>query len=57
MSADQILEDCRRIKAAGTSSKVPVPIVVLEKLCADAKMWAETPAYVRDVVEALRAGK
>jgi hypothetical protein len=57
MSVDQVLEDCRRVKEAGTSSKVPVPIIVLEKLCADAKMWAETPAYVRDVVEALRASK
>jgi hypothetical protein len=57
MIADQILADCRRIKEAGTSSKVPVSIVALEKLCADAKMWAETPAYVRDVVEALRASK
>jgi hypothetical protein len=57
MSVDQVIEDCRRVKAAGTSSKVPVPIVVLEKLCADAKRWAETPAYVRDVVEALRASK
>jgi hypothetical protein len=44
MSVDQVLEDCRRTKEAGTSSKVPVPIIVLEKLCADAKMWAETPA-------------
>lgn len=57
MTADQLLEDYRRIKEAGTSSKVPVPIIVLEKLCADAKAWAETPAYVRDVVEALRASK
>jgi hypothetical protein len=57
MIADQILADCRRVKEAGTSSKVPVSIVALEKLCADAKAWAETPAYVRDVVEALRAAK
>jgi hypothetical protein len=57
MSVDQVLEDCRRVKEAGTSSKVPVHIVTLEKLCADAKRWAETPAYVRDVVEALRASK
>ena len=57
MTADQILEDCRRIKEAGTSSKVPVPIVALEKLCRDALMWQQTPAYIRDVAEAVRDAK
>ena len=57
MTADQILEDCRRIKQAGTSSKVPVPIAVLEQLCADAKRWQATPAYIREVAEAVRAGQ
>jgi hypothetical protein len=55
MTADQILEDCKRIKQAGTSSKVPVPIAVLEQICADAKRWQATPGYIRDVVEAVRA--
>jgi hypothetical protein len=55
MTADQVLEDCRRIKQAGTSSKVPVPISVLEQICADAKRWQATPGYIRDVVEAVRA--
>ena len=57
MTVDQILENCRRIKEAGTSSKVPVPIVDLEKLCRDALMWQQTPEYVRDVAKALRGGK
>lgn len=55
MTAEQVLEDCRRIKEAGTSSKVPVNITVLEKLCRDALNWQQTPAYVKDVVEAVRA--
>ena len=55
MSVDQVIEDCRRIKEAGTSSKVPVPIVVLERICADAKAWASAPEYVKDVVRSLEA--
>jgi hypothetical protein len=55
MTADQVLEDCRRVKQAGTSSKVPVPIATLEKLCRDALAWQATPAYIREVAEAVRA--
>jgi hypothetical protein len=54
MSVEQVLEDCRRIKEAGTSSKVPVPITVLERLCRDAKAWAEAPQIVKDA--AIAAG-
>jgi hypothetical protein len=54
MSVDQVLEDCRRIKEAGTSSKVPVPIVILEKLCADAKAWQSTPQVIRDAAKAVQ---
>ena len=57
MTADQVLEDCRKVKAAGTSSKVPVPISVLEQLCRDALAWQATPAYIREVSEAVRAQK
>ena len=53
MSVDQVLEDCRRIKEAGTSSKVPVPIVILEKLCHDAKAWQSTPQVIRDAAKAV----
>jgi hypothetical protein len=54
MSVDQVLEDCRRIKEAGTSSKVPVPIVILEKLCADARAWQNTPQVIRDAAKAVQ---
>lgn len=55
MSVDQVMEDCRRIKAAGTSSKVPVPIVVLERLCADAKLWQSAPDLLKDAIKQARA--
>lgn len=54
MTVDEILAACRFVKETGTSSKVPIPIVTLEKLCADAKAWAETPGYVKDVAKAMR---
>jgi hypothetical protein len=52
MSAEQVLEDCRRVKEAGTSSKVPVPIVTLEKLCRDALAWQTAPQILKDAVRA-----
>lgn len=54
MTIDEVLQNCRLVKEAGTSSKVPVPIVVLEKLCAAARAWEQTPDYVKDVAKALK---
>lgn len=50
MTADDVLNDCRRIKEAGTSSKVPVPITVLERLCHDAKKWQAAPQMLKEAV-------
>lgn len=55
MTIEEIFAACRTIKEAGTSSKVPVPIVTLEALARDASRWRETPAYIRDVAEAVKA--
>ena len=49
---DDILTACRQIKEAGTSSKVPVPITVLERICRDAKAWSEAPAILKDAITA-----
>lgn len=55
MTIEEILSACRMIKESGVSSKVPVPIVTLEALARDASRWRETPAYIRDVAEAVKA--
>jgi len=57
MTAEQILEDLRTWKGLGVSPKMPVHIVALEKICRDALAWQSTPAYIREVAEAVRASK
>jgi hypothetical protein len=57
MSAEQILADLKTWKGLGTSPKMPVHIVALEKLCRDALAWQATPEYIRDVAEAVRGQK
>jgi hypothetical protein len=54
MSVEQILQDCRRIKEAGTSSKVPVNITILEELARDAAAWRSTPECIREAARAVR---
>jgi hypothetical protein len=54
-SADDVLAACKFIRETGTSSRVPVPIVTLERLCADAKRWNDAPQFVREAAAAARA--
>jgi hypothetical protein len=51
MTTDQILAACRMVKEAGTSSKVPVPIVTLEPLARDAELWRSLPPDIKDAVK------
>ena len=50
-TADDVLRACAFIKSAGTSSRVPVPITVLEKLCRDAIAWNSAPEMMRQAVK------
>jgi hypothetical protein len=54
---EDVLKACQFVREAGTSSRVPVPIIALEKICRDALAWQSTPAYIREVAEAVRASK
>lgn len=54
MSPEDILAACRQIKEAGTSSKVPIPIITLEQLARDAAAWRATPDYIREVARTVR---
>lgn len=51
MTVDEILFACRSVKEAGTSSKVPVPISALEKLCRDALAYQSMPKFVKDLAQ------
>lgn len=51
MTIHDILQACRSIKEAGTSSKVPLPITVIESLCRDALMWRNAPEAMRDAIK------
>jgi uncharacterized protein HemY len=48
---DDVLKACQFVKQAGTSSKVPVPIIVLERLCREAKLWADAPDVFKDAIK------
>ena len=52
-----VLMACRAVKEAGTSSKVPVPITVLERLCRDALFWQNAPPMMRDAIKSLENAK
>lgn len=52
-----VLTACKRVKESGTSSKVPVPISMLEKLCRDALMWQHAPPMMRDAIKSMEGGK
>ena len=54
-TADDILKACAFVREAGTSSRVPVPIIVLERLCREAKLWADAPDLLKDAIKAARA--
>ena len=47
---DDVLKACQFVKQTGTSSKVPVPIIVLERLCREAKLWADAPDVFKDAI-------
>ncbi len=48
MTINDILQNVRLVKEAGTSSKVPVPINVLEQLCQQALQWQRLPEALKD---------
>jgi hypothetical protein len=50
MTAEQALEACQFFRESGASSRVPVPIVSLEKLCRDAMAWQSAPQVFKDAV-------
>lgn len=52
-----VLTACRKVKEAGTSSKVPVPIAMLERLCRDALMWQHAPQMMREAIKTMGEGK
>lgn len=54
-TADDILKACAFVREAGTSSRVPVPIIVLERLCNDAKLWQNAPDLLKDAIRQARA--
>lgn len=49
-TADDILKACQFIREAGTSSRLPVPIIALERICRDAKLWADAPDVFKDAI-------
>ena len=51
MTATDILEMCRWVKESGRSSKVPVPISALEKLCRDALAYQSMPKFIKDAAQ------
>jgi hypothetical protein len=55
MTAEQILSDLRTWKELGTSPKMPVHIVALEKVCRDAIAYQAMPQVIREAAEAVRA--
>lgn len=57
MTIHEILNACRTIKEAGTSSKVPLPITTIEELCKDALMWRNAPPMMREAVKSLGGGQ
>lgn len=52
-----VLMACRTVKEAGTSSKVPVPISMLERICRDALFWQNAPPMMRDAIKTMGDGK
>jgi hypothetical protein len=54
MTVDEILAACQFVKQAGTSSKVPVNITTLERICHDAKAWQSTPQVIKDAAKAVQ---
>jgi hypothetical protein len=53
-TAEQVLEDLRRWKELGTSTKFPIHSITLERLARQAKAYEELPAYIREVADAVR---
>lgn len=51
MTIADVLAACRMIKTAGTSSKVPLPIHVIESICQDALAWQRVPAPLKELVK------
>jgi hypothetical protein len=49
-TVEDILKACQFVKQAGTSSKVPVNITTLERICRDAKLWADAPDVFKDAI-------
>lgn len=49
MTVDDILEECRKVKAY--SSRITLPIVYVERLCEAARAWDEAPQELRDAIK------
>ena len=54
-TVEDVEKACAFIREAGTSSRVPVPITTLLKLCADARAWQSAPPLMKDAIKAARA--
>jgi hypothetical protein len=55
-TVEDVLKACQFIREAGTSSRVPVPIIVLERLCQDARLWQNAPDILKDAIKSARVG-
>ena len=47
-TVEDVEKACAFVREAGTSSRVPVPITTLLRLCADAKAWQAAPQILKD---------
>jgi len=51
MTVADILQSVRLVKEAGTSSKVPLPINVIEQICEQALAWQRLPEALKEYAQ------